>query len=350
MTVTTTEGFLEIGPGRTWYRVHRGEGVTDDAVPLLLLHGGPGGASLDGIPFIPVVAEDRPVIEYDQLDCGRSDRVGDTSRWTAEALVDELGKVRAALGLDQVHLWGQSWGGTLAVAYLLTRPTGVRSLTTSGSPISCPMWLDDARRARAALPASTRRALLRCEATLAAHPHRVPEPGPGPSNRQLERAGRWMARLFPALSGRSARRVAIAASRVPFLRPTAHEVLNLELTRRHVLFGLPRPPAELLGITLAMNRAMYQAMWGPSEFVGTGPIAALDLLDRLPEIETPVLVTSGVHEMASPAQMRLVADLLPDARWELFEHSSHCQPYEEPERYTAVLHGFLAEIDALAVA
>lgn len=342
----TTEAFLDIGPGRTWYRVTRGSDVAENAVPLLMLHGGPGAATVDGTPFVRHVAETRPVIEYDQLDCGRSDRVGDTTRWTEEALVEELGRVRGALGLDEVHLWGQSWGGMLAVAYVLTQPAGVRSVTTSGSPMCAPAWLDEARRARATLPASAQRALIRCEATLATRPHKVPRPGPGVSNQQYERAGRWLVRLWPLMSHRWVQRLAIATSYVPPLRPLAHEVLSIELLRRHVLFGLPSPPAEILRVGIGLNRAMYGTMWGPSEFLGTGPVAAFDVLDRLPEVVLPVLITSGLHEMASPAQMREVLDRLPNARWELFEHSSHAQPFEEPDRYTEVLCDFLADVDA----
>jgi pimeloyl-ACP methyl ester carboxylesterase len=209
-----------------------------------------------------------------------------------------------------------------------------------------PAWVEEARRARAALPPSAHRALIRCEATLAKRPPKVPKPGPGVSNEQYERAGRWLVRLWPVFGRRWVQRLAIAESYIAPLRPLAHEVLALELTRRHVLFGLPSPPAEILRAAIGMNRAMYRTMWGPNEFLGTGRIAAFDVLDRLSEIDLPVLITSGRYEMASPTQMQAALDRLPNGRWELFHESSHGQPFEEPDRYTDVLRDFLGEVDA----
>ena len=67
------------------------------------------------------LASGRPVYFYDQLGCGRSDRVPDTSWYTVERYVDELAEVRGQLGLEQVVLMGFSWGTALACAYVLER-------------------------------------------------------------------------------------------------------------------------------------------------------------------------------------------------------------------------------------
>src|SRR5213082_3205623 len=67
------------------------------------------------------LADRRRVIFYDQLGCGRSDRPDDLSLWNVDRFVTELAQVRSALNLDRLHLFGSSWGGMLAMQYVLDR-------------------------------------------------------------------------------------------------------------------------------------------------------------------------------------------------------------------------------------
>ena len=72
--------------------------------------------------------------------------------WTVELFVEEVDAVREALGLDRVHILGQSWGGMLAMEYALTQPPGVAGLIIESSPASMPQWVAEANRLRAELP------------------------------------------------------------------------------------------------------------------------------------------------------------------------------------------------------
>ncbi len=90
-------------------------------MPLLLLHGGPGSGH-DYLEPLAGLAESRTVVLYDQLGCGRSDQPDDQSLWHIERFVREVDTVRAAIGLDRVHILGQSWGGWLAIEYMLSAP------------------------------------------------------------------------------------------------------------------------------------------------------------------------------------------------------------------------------------
>ncbi|WP_246308169.1 alpha/beta fold hydrolase [Halorarum salinum] len=61
-----------------------------------------------------------------------------------------------------------------------------------------------------------------------------------------------------------------------------------------------------------------------------------------PEIDVPTLVCAGAGESrGSVAAVRHVADLVPDATFELFEDSGHCPPLEEPERFNQILGEFV---------
>lgn len=67
----------------------------------------------------------------------------------------------------------------------------------------------------------------------------------------------------------------------------------------------------------------------------------------LPEIDVPMLVCAGAEEettRGTVASVRNVADLVPDARFELFEDSGHGPCFEEPERFNRVVSRFVTSI------
>ncbi|HEU5422872.1 MAG TPA: proline iminopeptidase-family hydrolase, partial [Nitrolancea sp.] len=157
------EGKLPFRGHEVWYRVV-GEGEEPGKLPLLTLHGGPGAAHDYLEPLEGLAASGRRVIFYDQLGCGRSDQPHDPAMWTVELFLEEIEAVRAALGLDELHLLGQSWGGMLGMEYALTQPPGLASLTVASSPASMCQWVEEANRLRAELPPETQATLLRHEA------------------------------------------------------------------------------------------------------------------------------------------------------------------------------------------
>ena len=129
------EGTIRVDGYQVWYRcVGRG------GIPLLLLHGGPG-AGHDYLEPLAALAADRLLVFYDQLGCGRSDQPNDRSLWRLERSVAEVDTVRRALHLEQLHLLGHSWGGWLAIEYLLTHPPGVVSVVLASTSSSIPsLW------------------------------------------------------------------------------------------------------------------------------------------------------------------------------------------------------------------
>lgn len=339
-----TEGFVEHADGRrTWYRV---TGEPSERPPVLFLHGGPGGCTGNDALAVERIAEDREVYEYDQLDVGRSSRVGDPSAWTFDGHVAELALVRERLGLHEVHLVGWSWGGILALLHLLGGATGIASVTLTGAPYAVPRWVETAARYRAELPAPNRRALDRCERTLLQSTPKRVRPGPGKTDAALRKQAAVMARVLPLLLTRPAQSMARVASFVPPLRRAAYQVVGLEMATRHTFRGGAVPAGALVGMA-GMNTSVYETMWGPSEFLAWGPLKDLDLTDRLHEIDVPVLVTSGAHEFFAPDQARNLLERVPHAQWELFEDGAHAGPYEEPERYATVLREFLRKADGL---
>ena len=116
-----------------------------------MLHGGPGSAH-DALEGLGALSEQgRRVVFYDQLGSGESDRPDDSSLWTVETFLDQLRSVREGLGLDEIHLFGSSWGGMLAVEYALAQPDGLVGLVLNSTPTSAPRWADETARLAAGL-------------------------------------------------------------------------------------------------------------------------------------------------------------------------------------------------------
>ncbi len=240
----------------------------------------------------------RRVIFYDQLGCGNSDRPHDPSLWTVELFVAEVAAVRAALGLERVHLLGQSWGGMLAMEYALTQPDGLASLLIESSPASMRQWVAEANRLRAALPPDDQATLLRHEAA-------------GTTD------------------------------------DPAYEAALSTFYARHVCRLDPVPDFVARSFAkLAANPEVYHTMNGPSEFHVVGTLQNWDITARLGEIRVPTLVLSGRHDEATPAIAATVRDGIPGAEGVIFEESSHMCHAEEPERFREVVSAFLARIEA----
>jgi L-proline amide hydrolase len=102
-------------------------------------------------------------------------------------------------------------------------------------------------------------------------------------------------------------------------------------------------PAEVAAAFASIDAdpTVYHTMNGPSEFHVVGSLKDWTIVDRLPEIAVPTLVISGAYDEAQPVCVAPYAKLIPDARWEVFQESSHLPNVEEPERYLSVVESFL---------
>ena len=144
-------GRLRFREWETWYGVV-GEAEEPGRLPLLCLHGGPGGTH-DPLEVLGALAEQgRRIVFYDQLGSGDSDRPDDPSLWIVETFIAQLEGIREGLGLERLHLFGSSWGGMLALEYAFLRPPGLASLILNSAPTSAPRWAEETLRLRAALP------------------------------------------------------------------------------------------------------------------------------------------------------------------------------------------------------
>ncbi len=286
-------GYIPVVNGhRVWYRIVGGGGARE-TTPLLVLHGGPG-CHHDYLENLAILAsEERRVIFYDQLGCGKSDLPDDTSLWTVERFTDEIDIVRQALGLERVHLLGQSCGGMLGIEYAIRHPTGLVSLILADSMPSMVLWVQEANRLRAMLPLGVNETLLR-----------------------HEQAGTTDSPEYQA----------------------AVEVFN----QRHLCRLAVKPEF----VTRAKSGFIYNYMNGPSEFHVIGVIKDWDRTDRLSDIQVPTLILSGKYDESTPLLNEILHKGIPNSQWVLFEHSAHLPHVEEEEKFMQTVGAFLAKVDS----
>lgn len=110
--------------------------VQGDGIPMVLVNGGPGGTHHCFHPWFARAESYCKVIYYDQRGCGRSDFVkGDG--YTFRQAVDDLDKLRVALGIEKWIVCGYSYGGALAQYYATQYPEHVSGMVLIGSdPVS----------------------------------------------------------------------------------------------------------------------------------------------------------------------------------------------------------------------
>jgi proline iminopeptidase len=285
------EGFIAVEGGRIWYhRVGNGPGT-----PLLLLHGGPGSCSY-GLKPLLALADARPVILYDQLGCGKSDRPTDTTLFTVDRYVRELQTLRDSLGLREIHLFGQSWGGMLAEAYMGTKPAGVRSLILASPLVTTAQWEHDADSLVKALPDSTRAAIAKHEAD---HTTDAPE--------------------------------YVAATNAYY---------HLYLRRQP-----PRNKADADSSAKGFGKQVYEYMWGPSEFTSTGTLKHFDATAWLRTVTVPTLFLAGEFDEASPSSTRQFSALVPGAEFVVIPGSGHVTQNDNPDALLAAVRSFLARVE-----
>ena len=290
MALQAKEGHANVPGGKIWYEVV-GEG---GGRPLVTLHGGPGSTHF-GLEPLRVLAEDRPVVFYDQLGCGNSDRPDDLSLWQVERFVEELHILSNVLELEEFHILGHSWGTMLGADYYLAHPEGVASLVLSSPCISIARWIADCNRYRKQLP-------LEVQADMAKH----------------EEAG----------------------------TTDSDEYQNAvsEFNKRHVMRMDPVPAAVAQG-RQQRGKVVYETMWGPREFYMDGNLNGYDRSCDLHRILVPTLYSCGRVDEATPDTVEWYASLTPKSEFVVYENSAHMPHWEDKKRYIDVVRDFLKRVD-----
>ena len=121
-------GFIEVNDIHSLYWEQSGN---PDGIPILLLHGGPGaGATSTHRRFFD--PDHYRIIIFDQRGAGRSTPLGCLEDNTLKELLSDMETLRKHLNIDRWHLFGGSWGSTLALAYAQLYPQNCISMILRG--------------------------------------------------------------------------------------------------------------------------------------------------------------------------------------------------------------------------
>ena len=282
--------------GRVYVRVN---GRLDGPkLPLVAIHGGPGGSHA-GLLSLLALADERAVILYDQLDSGLSDRPNNPTNWTVGRFTDEVDAVRRAVGVPRWHVLGHSWGGTIALEYGARRPAELAGLVLASPLISTRSWIADANALRAQLPPDIRATLKTCDP-----PARITAP--------CEAATNVFYRNF---NGREPPSDAHRAYM------SAHPALHF-------------------------NRALYETMWGSSEFVATGTLRGYDGEPMLAKLDgRRTLFIDGQYDEARPVTLAAFAARVPGADFGVVPGAAHGFFSDRPQEALGLLRPWLERQD-----
>jgi len=270
-------------------------------IKVLLLHGGPGvthevyevfdsyfpGA---GIEFY----------YYDQLGSAYSAQPDEPSLWDLPRFVEEVEQVRTALKLDKdnFYLFGQSWGGLLALEYALKYQQNLKGLIISNMVSSIPAY--NAYAKSVLMPAMDQKALAEILKIEAAKQYDSP---------------RYMELLIPNFYTQHLLRLPPEQWPDPVNRAFAH-----------------------------VNKKIYVPMQGPSEMGASGTLEHWDRTADLPKVTVPTLVIGATHDTMDPKHMEMMAGKVQRGRFLLCPNGSHLSEYDDPQTFFPGLIKFLNDV------
>jgi proline iminopeptidase len=282
----TGEGFINVKGGKIWYRVS-GEG---NKIPIVMLHGGPGYPSYYLNPLL-ALSKDRPVILFDQLGCGRSDRITDTALMTIENYIEQLRTLLSELKINKFYLYGHSWGTMLGLDYYLKYPEGIKALIMASPCTSIKLWTMDADTLISMLPDSIQFYLKQ------------------------------------SINNSNSDSIKIK------------EALDCYYTKKQPLSSDFDSADALIGTNV------YEYMWGKEEFSVTGILKDYDRTDDLNKIKVPTLYIAGEFDAARPRTVKYYQNLTPNSKFVVIDNAGHDTMQDNPEENIEVISSFLEEIE-----
>jgi proline iminopeptidase len=285
------EGYVDVIGGKIWYRVvGNGPGT-----PLIVVHGGPG-VPHQYLKSLEELSDQRPVIFYDQLGCGKSDHPSGKQLWIPRRFAREINALRDQLNLREVYILSDSWGAVVASEYLLSTPSGVRGVIFSSPVFSGERYVADAERMLDQLPRETRNVI-----------------------RKREHDG---------------------TTGSPEYRRAYKEFYEHFICRNWSV------PDEMKDALAHVGPEVYRTMHGTNQVDINGTLRDYDRTGEFWQITQPVLITCGRYDVVTPETAAYFQGRLSKAKLAVFQDSSHTPIYEEHEMFVNSLRAFMRDHDA----
>lgn len=290
------EGYMPFLGYKTYYRVVGRN--TGNKKPLVLLHGGPGSTH-NYFEVLDRIAEEdgRQLVMYDQIGCGNSYVENRPDLWNSKVWIEELIELRKHLGLDEIHLLGQSWGGMQTLEYVCNyKPEGLKSIILSSTLPASWLWAEEAQRMIAQMPQDMQDAI-----------------------KKATESGDYSSPEYQAAEA--------------------------EYMRQHCAGEVTENDPECLRRPKKAGRESYVIGWGPNEFTPLGTLKDYDVIDQLGDIKEPALIINGGNDLCTPYVAKFMYDRIPNSEWELFRTCRHMCFVEDNDHYVEVLKKWMNKND-----
>jgi proline iminopeptidase len=305
-TVTdTTTRMIPIATIAGEFNVYTKQHGSSNKIKVLILHGGPGCSHKYLSNFEPYFSDTNfEYYYYDQLGSGYSDHPNDTSLWNIDRFVDEIEQVRKQLGMqrDNFYLYGQSWGGILAIEYALKYQQNLKGLIISNMMASCPKYTKYVNEV-----------------------------------------------LGPQLPTNTFNEIKAFEANNDFENPRYMEILMEHYYAKHVLRKpLDDWPAIVNEDFDNINAEIYVSIQGPSEFgiIGDAKLKNWDRSESLKTIDTPTLCIGAKYDTMDPEYMQWMASQFPNGTSHYCPNGSHLAMWDDADVYYKGLIDFIKSVDS----
>ena len=272
-------------------------------IHLLALHGGPGGNHEyweDTAEQLAKQGLNVQVTMYDQLGSLYSDQPDYSDPeiakkyLTYEYFLDEVDEVRAKLGLDNIYLIGQSWGGLLVQEYAVKYGHHLKGAIISSMVDEIDEYVDHVNALREkTLPADAVAFMKECE------------------------------------------------DRNDYSNPKYQEyvqIMNEQYVDR-------KQPSKLYHLKDLGGDAVYNVFQGDNEFVITGKLKNWHFRDQLKNIKVPTLLTFGEHETMPLETAKTMDSLIPNSKLVTTPNGGHHHMVDNPDVYYKHLADFIRSVE-----
>jgi proline iminopeptidase len=292
MIRTDGEYMIELNGINHWVKI---EGSKNKTVPLVIIHGGPGGNLYTFERTVgPLLAVKRSIVYYEQRGCGRTEKPNSDKDYSIKLLIEDFKEIKKWLATEKVDLLGFSFGGELALEISDALPEDIQYIVLSAP------------------------SLMNSEI-----------------NKMVQITG-FMSVAHKELYHE--------------IQKIQKEALTMDEIYNKVWSLVDTETVDLLLFENQENAKMNRKLWEESKLVNTGlmfkclqekPIE-IPLVDRLKDIKQRTLIITGVFDRNTGIPVSKIIDReVPNNYWVLFERSAHFPDIEETSQFISTVIDFL---------
>ena len=285
------EGYVPVTGGKIYYKI---VGDNKTQTPLITVHGGPG-IPHNCLEVLNPIAKDRPVVYYDQLGCGKSDRITDNKLLKISRFVNRLGELIKYLGYKKIYLLGHSFGGALATKYTLEHPGIVKGLILVSPYISAAQWNFDQMQIIQKMPKKMRLAIILAEISAKKN------------SKEYKKA--------------------------------------LAFYLKNHISRMDKVPHCWVESKKTADFSIAEKMGGNDDFFSfAGELGKVEYVNELKNISCPVLFICGEYDPVSPNAIKFYASHVKNSKTAVISDASHMNFLEKPAKFNSIVINFLTHI------